>query len=133
MLKTSDYIAMMLSFIGMLLFYLIFTGNLSIGARTSETLEVLEMPENFSVIREGNEENPSCIILYGEQKNSRQTKDIMQMLSNIKMEYAVYGTVEEIPEKQRESVQHFVVTAETFEELGNVESLFDTADRKSVV
>lgn len=127
MLKISDYIAMMLSFIGMLLFYLIFTGNLSIGARTSETLEVLEMPENFSVIREGNEENPSCIILYGEQKNSRQTKDIMQMLSNIKMEYAVYGTVEEIPEKQRESVQHFVVTAETFEELGNVESLFDTA------
>lgn len=67
MLKISDYIAMMLSFLAMLVFYLIFAGSLSVNLGISNSLDPLELPEDFTVIRESNVEEPVYAVLCGEQ------------------------------------------------------------------
>ncbi|MBD5545136.1 MAG: DUF2194 domain-containing protein [Lachnospiraceae bacterium] len=124
MLKISDYIAMMLSFIAMLIFYLIFAGSLSVNLGISNSLDPVELPEDFSVIRESNVEEPVYAVLCGGQGESERTKNMIQMLSNLKKEYAVFSTVDEISSKQAETLETILVTAEGWDEIGNKELLF---------
>ncbi|MCM1159775.1 MAG: DUF2194 domain-containing protein [Roseburia sp.] len=124
MLKISDYAAMMLSFLAMLLFYLIFSGSISVNLGASNSLEPVELPEDFSVIRESNMEEPVYAVLCGNQEESEGTKSIIRMLSDLKKEYAVFSTAEEINNTQAESIEAFVVTADSWEEIGNPKLLF---------
>ena len=130
MLKVSDYVAMMLSFLAMLAFYLIFTGNLSINLGISNSLDPLEMPQEFSVIKESNEEEPVYAVLCGGQQEGQQTEDAIWMLSNLKKEYALFSTVEEISQEQIESVGTIVVTADSWNEIGNPAILLDYAEKQ---
>ncbi len=124
MLKISDYIAMMLSFLAMLIFYLIFAGSLSVNLGVSNSLETLELPEDFQVVRESNVEEPVYAVICGGQGESEKTKNIIQMLSNLKKEYAVFSTVDEINSKQAEALETILVTAEGWDEVGDKELLF---------
>lgn len=128
MLKISDYIAMMLSFAGMLFFYLIFAGSLAVGKEPPQKISYMEMPSDFSWFAESKEENPYCIILCGEHRDSAETKEMQLMLSHLKKEYAVCDLVENITEEQLAHFQCIIVTAEKFEELGNVEALFEMVE-----
>lgn len=119
MLKISDYAGMMLSFLGMLLFYLIFAGNLSVNLGISDPLPTLELSEDFSTVRECNYEEPVFAVLCGGETESEKTKDIVQIVSNLKKEYAVFSTVDEITDAQAESITTFVVTAKSWEEIGD--------------
>ncbi|MBD5464964.1 MAG: DUF2194 domain-containing protein [Lachnospiraceae bacterium] len=127
MLKISDYVAMMLSFIAMLIFYLIFSGSLSVNLGISTPLEPVELPEDFSVIRESNMEAPVYAVLCGSQGESERTKSIIRMLSDLKKEYAVFSTVDEINSSQAESLETIVITADRWDEMGNPERLFQYA------
>lgn len=127
MLKISDYVAMMLSFIAMLIFYLIFSGSLSVNLGISNSLEPMELPEDFSVIRESNMEDPVYAVLCGSQEESERTKSIIRMLSDLKKEYAVFSTVDEINSKQAESLETIVITADRWDETGDPKRLFQYA------
>lgn len=127
MLKISDYAAMMLSFIAMLIFYLIFSGSLSVNLGISNPLEPMELPEDFSVIRESNMEEPVYAVLCGSQGESERTKSIIRMLSDLKKEYAVFSTVDDINDKQAESLETIVITADRWEETGDPGRLFQYA------
>lgn len=124
MLKISDYAAMMLSFLAMLVFYLIFAGSLSVNLGISNSLETLELPEDFSVVRESNAKEPVYAVLCGGQGESEKTRNIIQMLSNLKKEYAVFSTVDEIDSTQAEALETILVTAEGWDEIGDKELLF---------
>lgn len=130
MLKISDYIAMMLSFLAMLIFYLIFAGSLSVNLGVSNSLETLEMPEDFSVIRESNVEEPVYAVLCGGQGESEKTQNLIHMLSNLKKEYAVFSTVDEINSKQAETLKTILVSAERWDEIGDKELLFKYVDEE---
>lgn len=127
MLKISDYVAMMLSFIAMLIFYLIFSGSLSVNLGISTPLEPMELPEDFSVIRESNMEAPVYAVLCGSQGESERTKSIIRMLSDLKKEYAVFSTVDEINSRQAESLETIVITADRWDEMGDPGRLFQYA------
>lgn len=128
MLKISDYVAMMLSFIAMLIFYLIFSGSLSVNLGISNSLEPMELPENFSMVKESNMEEPAYAVLCGSQEESERTKSIIRMLSELKKEYIVFSTVDEISSKQAEAIETIVITADSWEEIGDPELLLQYAE-----
>lgn len=127
MLKKSDYVAMMLAFFALLLFYLTFAGSLSVNLGISNPLETLELPKDFSTIRESNEEEPAFAVICGSQKESESTNNMIQMLSNLKKEYAVFSTVDQISEAQAKTITTIIITAKSWDEIGDKELLLQYA------
>ena len=130
MLKISDYISMMLSFLALLVFYLIFSGSLSMNLGVTDTLDEIELPENFSIEEECRVEEPVFAVICGGQEGSERTKEIVQMISSLKKEYAVFPTVDQISETQAEKITTIVVTADNWEEIGNKELLLQYAEKQ---
>lgn len=107
MLKISDYAAITAGFFGILLFYLIFSGNLIIDMGAENHLPVIEREE---AVPKKEPEAAQYIVLCGDEAKEGATYQIMQMLDNLKKEYIVRRTVEELDDLQKETARVFIVT-----------------------
>lgn len=130
MLKISDYISMMLSFFAIMIFYLIFSGSLSTNLGIYNTLDSIELPENYSVEEEYRSEEPVFAVICGNQETSEKTKNMVWMISNLKEEYAVFSTVDQISEQQAAKITTMVITAASWEEVGNKDLLIRYAEKQ---
>lgn len=130
MLKISDYISIMLSFLALLAFYLIFAGNISVNLGTQNMLETIEFPENYLPEEEYRTDTPVFAVICGKQEESDRTKKVVQMISNSKKEYALFSTVEQISEQQAEKITTLLVTADSWEEIGDKSLLFQYAEEQ---
>ncbi|MDE7446444.1 MAG: DUF2194 domain-containing protein [Lachnospiraceae bacterium] len=113
MLKISDYLAITAGFAGIFLFYLIFSGGLQIDYGTEETLPVIEWEEPEE---KPQPETAQYVVLYGNEKGSELSCQIMQMLDKLKKEYLAKGTMEELSERQKEEAEVFIITTGSLEE-----------------
>lgn len=130
MLKISDYISMMLSFFAIMIFYLIFSGSLSTNLGIYNTLDPIELPENYSVEEEYRSEEPVFAVICGNQETSEKTQNMVRMISNLKKEYAVFSTVDQISEQQAAKITTIVITAANWEEVGNKDLLIQYAEKQ---
>lgn len=130
MLKISDYIYIMLSFFAILIFYLIFSGGLSINSGINEPLETVVIPENYSAEEEYRSEEPVLAVVCGNQADSERTQNVIKMAAALKIEYAVFSAAEQITERQAAKATTIVVTADSWEEIGNKDLLFDYAGQQ---
>lgn len=61
---------------------------------------------------------------------SEKTQNIIQMLSNLKKEYAVFSTIDEINSRQAETLDTILVTAEGWDEVGDKKLLFEYVEEE---
>ena len=127
MLKITDYIAVIAGFVGITLFYLIFSGNLTLDYKTSGELPVLEdyLPEEKEV-----PEVAEYIVLYGEEENSAATENICEMLDELKIEYIAKSTMEQFSDKQREAAKVMLVTTSSVAEAGDASELLRVVEEE---
>ncbi len=107
MLKISDYVAITAGFFGILLFYLIFSGNLIIDMGAEGRLPVIEREE---LVSKAEPEAAQYIVLCGDEAKEGMTDQIIKMLVQLKKEYIVRRTVEELNDLQKETARVFIVT-----------------------
>ena len=107
MLKISDYVAIIAGFFGILLFYLIFSGNIVIDYGTDNSLPVIE--RDIAMEKEQSE-TAEYVVLCGNETEDEITVQVMQMLDKLKKDYIVQSRVEEITEEQRNAARVFIVT-----------------------
>lgn len=107
MLKISDYAAIVAGFFGILIFYLIFSGNLVIDFGTESGLPVIEREEIHS---QSQMDEAEYVVLYGSEDAA--SLQIMQMLDKLKKEYLAKSTIEELNDLQKETARVFIVTTD---------------------
>ena len=107
MLKISDYAAIVAGFFGILIFYLIFSGNLVIDVGPEGGLPVIER-EEAPVLRQT--EKAEYVVLYGSEDTI--SIQIMQMLDRLKKGYVAGRTIEELNNLQKETARVFIVTTD---------------------
>lgn len=111
MLKISDYAAIVAGFFGILIFYLIFSGNLVIDLGTESGLPVIEREEAGLRVQP---QAAEYVVLYdGEDTAALQ---IMQMLDKLKKEYITGRNVGELNDLQRETARVFIVATDRLSE-----------------
>lgn len=130
MLKVSDYIATVLAFIGLLLFFLMFQGAISVDLQRDTGEQTIELPKQAEQVNKENTVNPSYVILYGNEKNSDLTQNAETLLANMKREYMLCDTIDNMTEAQLASVTTYIVTADAWESLGTVDSLFQLVEKE---
>lgn len=130
MLKISDYIYMMLSFFAIMIFYLIFSGGLSVNLGVSDVLETVDLPKGYSVEEEYRSQEPVFAIICGNQETGERTRNVIKMVSELKKEYGVFSTADEITEQQAERITTIIVTAESWDEIGDQELLLQYAEEQ---
>lgn len=124
MLKVSDYVAIVAGFAGILLFYLIFSGNLVIDYGTEVELPEITLEEPTP--RE-EPETAEYVVLYGENKDSAAADQIMGMLEKLKKNYISKERFLDLNEQQREKAKVFLITEEQLEESEEWQELFELA------
>ncbi|MDE7287378.1 MAG: hypothetical protein K2N55_11140, partial [Lachnospiraceae bacterium] len=124
MLKISDYLAIMAGFLGLLVFYLIFSGNLQINYGTESRLPVIE--QETEKVRP-QPETARYVVLYGNEKESRLSSQIMQMLDKMKKSYVAEGTVAQLNEEQKKEADVFIVTTAGLEGVDAQHELLELA------
>ncbi len=107
MLKISDYVAIVLGFLGILAFYLIFSGNWVVDYGTNTGLPVIEREAETERIEP---DVAKYVVLVGEAGDSDESIQIAQMLNHLKLEYIVRNTLDQLSEEQKETAQVFIVT-----------------------
>lgn len=124
MLKVSDYVAIVAGFAGVLLFYLIFSGNLVIDYGTEIELPeiTLEEPDPRK-----EPETAEYVVLYGEEKDSAVSNQIMGMLDKLKKSYISKESFQELSDQQREKAKVFLITGGQPEESEAWQQLFELA------
>ncbi len=124
MLKVSDYVAIVAGFVGVLLFYLIFSGNLVIDYGTEIELPeiTLEEPDPRK-----EPETAEYVVLYGEEKDSAVSNQIMGMLDKLKKSYISKESFQELSDQQREKAKVFLITGGQPEESEAWQQLFELA------
>ncbi|MEY8266979.1 DUF2194 domain-containing protein [Lachnospiraceae bacterium 64-25] len=113
MLKISDYLAITAGFLGLLVFYLIFSGNLRIDYGTESRLPVIEQEEAGERVQP---ETARYVVLYGNEEESRSTSQVMQMLERMKKFYIAKETAAQLTEEQKETADIFIITTDSLEE-----------------
>ncbi len=109
MLKVSDYVAVIAGFFGILIFYLVFSGNLVLDYGTDHSLPEIE----WQAAQEKEQlQTAEFVILYGEEAESEAASRMMQMLDKLKKDYLLRGTIEELDEVQKKAARVFIVTAQ---------------------
>lgn len=127
MLKISDYVAIIAGFFGILLFYLIFSGNIVIDYGTDNSLPVIE--RDVAVEKEQSE-TAEYVILYGNEMEGEITVQVMQMLDKLKKDYIAESKIEEINEEQRKAARVFIVTTGSLSQADEGQELFTLADEE---
>lgn len=124
MLKISDYVAMVAGFAGIFLFYLIFSGNLVIDYGTE-----IELPEISLEVPSQREEPEAAeyVVLYGEEKDSAVSQQVMEMLDKLKKDYISREGFQELSELQKEKAAVFLITAENLKEIQGWQALLEMA------
>lgn len=122
MLKLSDYVAIIAGLAGVLLFYLIFSGNLVINYGTE-----IELPEIALEAQLEREEPKTAkyVVLYGEERDSAVSQQVMRMLDKLKIDYISRENLQELSGGQKEKATVFLVTAKNLEETGNWQELLE--------
>lgn len=118
MLKVSDYIGMVAGFFGILIFYLIFSGELLPDFGKREEMPVLEAvaPEEKLAQKKGLETGTAeYVILYGEQPDSERGV-VLQMLDKMKKSYIAEAGIETVAEEQKEAAKAFILTTDAVSE-----------------
>lgn len=96
----------------------------------NEPLETIELPQNYSVEEEYRVEEPVLAVVCGNQAAGERTQNVIKMAASLKKEYAVFSTVDEITEQQAAKITTIVVTADSWEEIGNKELLIQYAEQQ---
>lgn len=96
----------------------------------NEPLETIELPQNYSVEEEYRVEEPVLAVVCGNQAAGERTQNVIKMAAGLKKEYAVFSTVDEITEQQAAKITTIVVTADSWEEIGNKELLIQYAEQQ---
>lgn len=122
MLKRSDYVACILSFAAMLVFYLIMAGNLSVNLGIYEWLTPILMPQDYNAVDAWEAAEPEIAVVCGRQGESG-AQEMTELLANLKKTYGVFFTVEEITAEQAERLDVIIVTAESWDEIGDGDAL----------
>lgn len=107
MLKVSDYVAIAAGLVGILLFYLIFSGNLVLDFGTKEGLPVIERQIQD---QRQQPEVAEYVVLYGSEAESDASCQMMQMLENLKKDFIARKAMDDLNEKQIEAARVFIVT-----------------------
>lgn len=126
MLKRSDYVACILSFVAMLVFYLILAGNMSVDLGIHEQLTPILMPQNYNPADAWETAEPEIAVLCGRQEEEK-VQETAGLLANLKKTYGVFSTVEEITAEQAEHLDVIIVTAESWDEIGDGDALLQYA------
>ncbi len=127
MLKISDYVAITAGFFGILIFYLIFSGNLILDYGTDSSLPVIER-EN---IQEKEQlQTAGFIVLYGNEAESKITVQVMQMLDKMKKGYIAKSTMNEVNEDQIKAADVFIVTTGDLEWADDKQALLSLAEKE---
>lgn len=124
MLKISDYLAVTAGFVGILIFYLIFSGIIVIDYGTDTSLPVLEWE---AAAEKEQLEIAEYVILYGNEAESDTTIQVMQMLDKLKKDYIVKSALEELNEAQTQAARVFIVTTGSPQQADEEQELFDLA------
>lgn len=132
MLKISDYLAITAGFLGLLVFYLIFSGNLQIDYGSERRLPVIGQEE---VEEEPQPDTARYVVLYGNEKESKLSFRIMQMLSRMKKSYIAKEMADQLTEEQKEAAEVVIVTTGSLEEIDAQHMLLELAqeDGKCVI
>lgn len=96
----------------------------------NEPLETIELPQNYSVEEEYRVEEPVLAVVCGNQAAGERTQNVIKMAASLKKEYAVFSTVDEITEQQAAKITTIVVTADSWDEVGNKELLIQYAEQQ---
>lgn len=120
MLKISDYLAITAGFAGIFLFYLIFSGSIQINYGTEGGLSVIEREE---AVEKPQPETAQYVVLYGNEKESKLSCQIMQMLDKMKKDYLAKETMKELSERQKEEAGVFIVTTGSLDEADTEQEL----------
>lgn len=96
----------------------------------NDPLETIELPENYSVEEEYKVEEPVFAVLCGNQETSERTQNVVKMVAGLKKEYAVFSTIDQITEQQAAKITTIVITADSWEEIGDKELLLQYAEQK---
>lgn len=127
MLKKTDFLYIGLSFLALLSLYLVMEGSITMNTGQYDFLEPLSFPKDYSVAEEYQAEDAEFAVLCGKQKESRKTREIIEMLSNLKIKYHVFSKAEQINSRQAEHLTTVVITAKSWDEIGNKDLLFQYA------
>lgn len=133
MLKISDYVAIVLSFVAMLVLYLIVAQNLSISLALNELLNPVSISENYDPLVEWASEEPEFAVVCGQQGSADEAQEITALVSNLKKKYRVFSTVDDITSEQAQSIRTIIVTADSWDQIGNAEKLFQYAQDGATV
>lgn len=133
MLKISDYVAIVLSFVAMLVLYLIVAHNLSISLALNELLNPVSLPESYDLAAEWESDEPEFALVCGQRGSAEETNEITALVSNLKKTYKVFPTVESITDDQAQSVRTIIVTATSWDQIGSADKLFQYAQEGATV
>lgn len=127
MLKVSDYIAIMAGFFGIFVFYLVFSGNLVLDYGAEEGLPVIEreIPGERQQL-----EFAEYVVLYGNEKGSEISYQIMSMLDKLKKDYVAEEKVKDLNEKQLEEARVFIVTTGNLSQADEQQWLLNLAEEE---
>lgn len=129
MLKRSDYVAIILSFVAMLVFYLILARNLSVELGVPEQLSPMQMPEDYDPVDAWEAEEPEIAVVCGSRENSDRARAMAEMLANLKKPYGLFPTVERITAEQARHIGTIIVTADSWDEIGDGDTLLEYTKR----
>lgn len=129
MLKKSDYFYIVLSFMAIIIFYIYFSANISTNAGDYKDLPFVSIPKNNFSAEEYNVENAPFIVLCGKQQNNENTQNIIKMLSELKISYSIFSTVDEISSTHIDKIETVLITANNWEEIGNKDLLIEYASK----
>lgn len=127
MLKKSDFLYIILSFFIIMVFYIFFSANLSTNAGNYSNLKSVSIPEGYSAIGEYYDEDASFVVLCGHQPDDKRTQNIITMLSDLKIPYRMFSTIDEIDNSGKDKVELIIITAKSWEEIGNKDLLIKYA------
>lgn len=133
MLKISDYVAIVLSFVAMLALYLIVAQNLSISLALNELLNPVSISENYDLEAEWASDDPEFAVICGQQGDVEEANEMTALVSNLKKTYKVFPTVDDITDAQTQSIRTIVVTAESWDQIGSADKLFQYAQDGATV
>lgn len=137
MLKISDYLAAVAGFAAVLIFYLIFSGNIVLVDGNDRELPVLETSWEAETAGETAEAADAAeyVVLKGEEASGGVCQEITDMLDKLKKEYITKDRMEDLTEEQKEASKVLIVAAEDPAAVGDWQELLDLAknDGKAVL
>lgn len=130
MLKISDYLAAVAGFAAVLIFYLVFSGNIVLTGGREPELPVLETSRETDAAGEeaARSDVAEYVVLKGTEDSSNVCQQITDMLDMLKKEYITEDRVDDLTEKQKEAAKVVIVAAEEPGNIGDWEALLDLAE-----